>query len=112
MSELEQALKALEVPRAEGHKGGQREPPKAVPAGMGRAQRGTGSPAPPGIGDKAGQATFVEEAPTPAQSRVAFACVRVRGGTITSPSSSSNSAPVDYTPRQPRGVREPWRKSR
>jgi hypothetical protein len=91
MSELEQALKALEVPRAEGHKGGRREPPKAVPAGMGRAQRGTGSPAPPGIGDKAGQATFVEEAPTPAQSRVAYACaygaVRMRG----SPFSSSKS---------------------
>ena len=36
--------------------------------------RGTGRPVLPGIGDKAGQATFVEEAPTPAQSRVAYAC--------------------------------------
>jgi hypothetical protein len=57
------------------HSGGrQHEPPKAVPAGLGGAQGGTGRPVLPGIGDKEGQATFVEEAPTPAQSRVAYAC--------------------------------------
>jgi len=56
-----------------GHNGGRREPPKAVPAALGGAQRGTGRQVLPGIGDKKGQATFAEKAPTPAQIRVAYA---------------------------------------